>query len=121
MGIVSRPVLEVVKRTVIVWNRIRMSVVTEPPVETGVDFTKLRKGKGVSAFEGADSICFRNVGGFFFVQRFPVFNDVGVSDKGGGIGSDGAIGHLLIRSNKCFGDLLTVMSRPWWFLKGRQR
>ena len=95
MGIVSRPVLEVVKRTVVVWNRIRMSVVTEPPVETGVDFTKLGKGKGVSAFEGTDSIRFRNVGGFFFVQRFPVFNDVGVSDKRGGIGFDSAIGHLL--------------------------
>ena len=39
-------------------------MVTEPPVETGVDFTKLGKGKGVSAFEGADSIRFHNVGGF---------------------------------------------------------
>ena len=96
MGIVSRPVLEVVEGAVIVWNRIWMSVVTEPPVETGVNFTKLRKGKGVSAFEGADSIRFRNVGGFFFVQRFPVFNDVGISDKGGGIGSDSTIGHLLV-------------------------
>ena len=96
MGIVSRPVFEVVERTVIVWDRIWMSMVTEPPVETGVDFTKLRKGKGVSAFEGADSIRFRNVGGFFFVQRFPIFNDVGISDKGGGIGSDSTIGHLLV-------------------------
>ena len=67
MGIVSQPVLEVVEGTIVVWNRIWMSVVTEPPVKTGVDFAKLRKGKGVSAFEGADSICFRNVGGFFFV------------------------------------------------------
>ena len=96
MGIVSRPVLEVVERTVVVWNRIRMSVVTEPPVETGVDFTKLGKGKGVSTFEGADSIRFHNVSGFLFVQRFPVFNDVGVSDKGGGIGSDSTVGHLLV-------------------------
>ena len=72
-----------------------MSVVTEPPVETGVDFSKLRKGKGVSAFEGADSIRFHNVGGFVFVQRFPVFNDVGVGNKGGGIGSDSAIGHQI--------------------------
>ena len=96
MGIVSRPILEIVEGTVVVWNRIWMSVVTEPPIETGVDFTKLRKGKGVSAFEGADSICFCNVGGFFFVQRFPVFNNVGVGDKGGGIGSDSAIGHLLV-------------------------
>ena len=95
MGIVSRPVLEVMEGTVIVWNRIWMSVVTEPPVETGVDFTKLRKGKGVSAFEGTDSIRFRNVGGFFFVQQFPVFNDVGVSDKGGGIGSDSTVGHQI--------------------------
>ena len=96
MGIVSRPVLEVVEGTIVVWNRVWMSVVTEPPVETDVDFTKLRKGKGVSAFEGADSIRFYKVGGFFLVQRFPVFNDVGVSDKGGGIGSDGTIGHLLV-------------------------
>ena len=96
MGVVSRPVLEVVERTVIVWNRIWMSVITEPPVETGVDFTKLGKGKGVSAFEGTDSIHFYNVGDFFFVQRFPVFNDVGVSDKGGGISSDSTVGHLLV-------------------------
>ena len=96
MGKVSRPVLEIMEGTVVVWNRIRMSMVTEPPVETGVDFTKLGKGKGVSAFEGADSVCFRNVSSFFFAQRFPVFNDVGVGDKGGGIGSDGTIGHLLV-------------------------
>ena len=44
-----------------------MSVVTEPPIKTGVDFTKLRKGKGVSAFESTDLIRFRNVGDFFFV------------------------------------------------------
>ena len=67
MGIVSRPVLEVMEGTVVVWNRIWMSVVAEPPIKTGVDFTKLRKGKGVSAFESADSIRFRNVGDFFFV------------------------------------------------------
>ena len=67
MGIVSRPVLEVMERTVVVWNRIWMSMVTEPPIKTGVDFMKLRKGKGVSAFESADSIHFRNVGGLFFV------------------------------------------------------
>ena len=73
-----------------------MSVVTEPPIETGVDFSKLGESEGVSAFEGADSIRFRNVSGFFFVQRFPVFNDVGVSDKRGGIGFDSAIGHLLV-------------------------
>ena len=73
-----------------------MSVVTEPPVETGVNFAKLGEGEGVSAFEGADSIRFRNVGGFFFVQQFPVFNNVGVSDKGGGIGSDSTVGHLLV-------------------------
>ena len=96
MGIVSRPVLEVVEGAVVVWNRVWMSVVTELPIKTGVDFTKLGKGKGVSAFESADSIRFRNVGGFFFVQRFPVFNNVGVGDKGGGIGSDSAIGHLLV-------------------------
>ena len=95
MGKVSRPVLEVVEGTVVVWNRIWMSVVTEPPIETGVDFTKLGKGEGVSAFKGADSIRFRDVGGFFFVQRFPVFNDVGVSDEGGGIGSDSAIRHQI--------------------------
>ena len=67
MGVVSRPVLEIMEGTVVVWNRIWMSVVTEPPIETGVDFTKLRKGKGVSAFESVDSIRFRNVGDFFFV------------------------------------------------------
>ena len=44
-----------------------MSVVTEPPIETGVDFTKLGEGEGVSAFEGADSIRFRNVSDFFLV------------------------------------------------------
>ena len=82
--------------TVIVWNRIWVSVVTESPVKTGMDFMELRKGKGVSAFEGADSIRFRNVGGFFFVQQFPVFNNVGVSDKGGGISSDSTVGHLLV-------------------------
>ena len=71
-------------------------MVTKPPVETGVDFMKLGKGKGVSAFEGADSIRFHNVGGFFFVQWFPIFNNVGVSDKGGGIGSDSTVGHLLV-------------------------
>ena len=76
MGIVSRPVLEVMEGAVVVWNRIWMSVVTEPPIKAGVDFMKLGKGKGISAFESADSIRFRNVGGFFFVQRFPVFNDV---------------------------------------------
>ena len=103
MGKVSRPVLEIVEGTVVVWDRIWMSVVTEPPVETGVDFAKLRKSKGVFAFEGADSIRFCNVGGFFFVQRFPVFNNVGVSDKGGGIGSDGTVGHLLVRPSNCLG------------------
>ena len=81
MGVVSRPVLEVVEGTVVVWNRIWMSVVTEPPIETGVDFTKLGKGKGVFAFESADLVCFRNVSGFFFAQRFSVFNDVSVSDE----------------------------------------
>ena len=96
MGVVSRPILEVVEGTVVVWNRIWMSVITEPPVETGVDFMKLGKSKRISAFEGTDSVRFRNVGGFFFVQRFPVFNNVGVSDKGGGIGSDGTVGHLLV-------------------------
>ena len=44
-----------------------MSVVTESPVETGVDFMELRKGKGVSALKGTDSICFHKVGGFFCV------------------------------------------------------
>ena len=44
-----------------------MSVVTEPPIETGVDFTKLRKGKGVSALKSTDSIRFCNIGGFFCV------------------------------------------------------
>ena len=96
MGIVSRPVLEIVEGAVVVWNRIWMSVITEPPIETGVNFAKLGKGEGVSAFEGADLIRFHNVSGFFFAQRFSVFNDVSVSDKGGGIGSDGAIGHLLV-------------------------
>ena len=96
MGKVSRPVLEIMEGTVVVWNRIWMSVITEPPIETGVDFTKLREGEGVSAFEGADSVRFRNVNDFFFVQRFSVFNDVGVSDERGGVGSDGAIGHLLV-------------------------
>ena len=67
MGIVSRPILEVMEGTVVVWNRIWMSVVTEPPIETGVDFTELRKGKGVSAFESTDSIRFCNVGDFFFI------------------------------------------------------
>ena len=95
MGKVSRPVLEVMEGAVVVWNRIWMSVVTEPPIETGVDFTKLREGEGVSTFEGADSICFRDVSGFFSAQRFPVFNDVGVSDKRGGIGSNSAIGHQM--------------------------
>ena len=96
MGIVSRPVFEVVERTVIVWDRIWMSMVTEPPIETSVDFTELRKGKGVSALKGVDSIRFRGVGGFFFVQRFPIFNDVSVGNKRGGIGSNSAIGHLLV-------------------------
>ena len=96
MGKVSRPVLEIVEGTVVVWNRIWMSVITEPPIKAGVDFTKLGKGKGVSALEGADSIRFCNVSSFFFAQRFPVFNDVGVSDERGSIGSDGAIGHLLV-------------------------
>ena len=73
-----------------------MSVVTEPPIETGVDFTKLGKSKGVSALKGVDSIRFRGVGGFFFVQRFPIFNDVSVGNKRGGIGSNSAIGHLLV-------------------------
>ena len=73
-----------------------MSMVTEPPIETGVDFTKLGKGKGVSTLKGADSICFRSVGDFFCVQRFPVFNDVGIGNKGGGIGSNSAVGHLLV-------------------------
>ena len=63
----SRPVLEVVERTVVVWNRIWMSMVTEPPIETGVDFAKLGKGEGVSTLKGADSIRFRSVGDFFFV------------------------------------------------------
>ena len=71
-------------------------MITEPPIETGVDFTKLGKGKGVSALEGTDSIRFHNVSGFFFAQRFPVFNDVGVSNKGGGVGSDSTVGHLLV-------------------------
>ena len=92
----SRPVLEIVKGTIVVWDRIWMSVVTEPPIETGVDFAKLGEGEGVSAFEGADSIRFCSVSGFFFAQRFPVFNDVSVGDKGGGIGSDSTIGHLLV-------------------------
>ena len=70
-----------------------MSVVTEPPIETGVDFSKLGEGEGISAFEGADSIRFRDVSDFFFVQWFSVFNDVGVSDKGGGVGFDSAVGH----------------------------
>ena len=51
-------------------------MVAESPIKAGMDFTKLGKGKRISAFESADSIRFRNVGGFFFVQRFPVFNDV---------------------------------------------
>ena len=96
MGIVSRPVLEVVERTVVVWNRIWMSMVTEPPIETGVDFTELGKGKGVFALKGMNSIRFCDVGGLFCVYRFPVFNNVSVSNKGGGIGSNGAIGHLLV-------------------------
>ena len=96
MGIVSRPVLEIVEGTIVVWDRVWMSVITEPPIETGVDFMKLRKGKGVSALKGADSIRFCNVGGFFCVQQFPVFNNVGIGNKRGGIGSNGAIGHLLV-------------------------
>ena len=67
MGIVSRPVLEIMEGGVVVWNRIWMSVITEPPIETGVNFAKLGEGEGVFAFEGADLICFRNVSGFFFV------------------------------------------------------
>ena len=70
-------------------------MVTEPPIKTGMDFTELGKGKGVSALKGVDLICFRNIGGFFCVQRFPVFNNVGIGNKGGGIGSNGTIGHFL--------------------------
>ena len=46
MGKVSRPVLEVMEGTVVVWNRIWMSVVTEPPIETGVDFFETGERRG---------------------------------------------------------------------------
>ena len=50
MGIVSRPVLEVVERTVIVWNRKRVSAVTESPIKTGVGSVEGTKNEGVSRF-----------------------------------------------------------------------
>ena len=48
MGIVSRPVLEVVKGTVIVWNRKWMSAVTESPIKASVSSAKRAKDEGIS-------------------------------------------------------------------------
>ena len=42
-------------------------MVTEPPIETGVDFMELGKGKGVFTLKGANLIRFRDVGGLFCV------------------------------------------------------
>ena len=55
MGMVSRPVLEIVERTVIVWNRKWMSV-TESPIKAGVSSAKRAKDKGISCLQG----CFRD-------------------------------------------------------------
>ena len=54
------------ERIVIVRDRIQMFVITEPPVKTSMNFSKLRVGKGVSALEGADSIRFCGISYFFF-------------------------------------------------------
>ena len=48
MGIVSRPVLEIVEGAVVVWNRKWMSAVTESPIKAGVSSVKRAKDKGIS-------------------------------------------------------------------------
>ena len=48
MGMVSRPILEIVERTVVVWNRKWMSAVTELPIKAGVSSAKRAEDEGVS-------------------------------------------------------------------------
>ena len=48
MGIVSRPVLEIVEGAVVVWDRKRMSAVTESPIKAGMSSAKRVKDKGIS-------------------------------------------------------------------------
>ena len=67
MGMVSQPILEIMERTVVVWNQIWMSFVTEPPIKTGVNSAELREGEGVPGLESMDSICFHGNGSFFCV------------------------------------------------------
>ena len=50
MGKVSRPILEVVIRTVIVADRKRMSTVTESPIEAGVCLAERTESEGISRF-----------------------------------------------------------------------
>ena len=52
MGIVSRPVLEVVEGAVVVWNRKQMSTVTESPIKAGVGSAKRAKDEGISRLQG---------------------------------------------------------------------
>ena len=56
MGIVSRPVLEVMEGAVVVWDRERMSTVTESPIKAGMSSAKGTKDEGVSCLQG----CFRD-------------------------------------------------------------
>ena len=56
IGIVSRPVLEVMEGTVIVWNRKRMSAITELPIKAGVSSAKRAKDEGISHLQG----CFQD-------------------------------------------------------------
>ena len=52
MGKVSRPVLEVVIRTVMIVNRKWMAAVTESPVKAGMCSTERVEGEGISCFLG---------------------------------------------------------------------
>ena len=79
----SRPVLEVMIRTVIVVDRKRMSAVTESPIKAGMYPAERAESEGVSRFLG--------------VLR----DDFGVRDEGGcillwckNVCVGGAVGHL---------------------------
>ena len=84
MGKVSRPVLEIMERAVLIIDRKRMTAVAESPIKAGVCSSKRAEGEGVSCFFGV----FRN--------------DFGVGDEGGGV--------FLGCKNVCVGDAVGHLS-----------
>ena len=69
MGKVSRPVLEIMKRAVLIVDRKGMTAVAESPIKAGVCSSERAEGEGIPSFFGVlrNNLGVRDEGGCVFL------------------------------------------------------